>query len=116
MGPQRIVRRPLDADMHDTAREVTVTVEVPGLDRWQLELTITSDALAIRGEKQEETEDTTSDAYMLERRYGSFARTIPLPEWLDLDRAEARVDRGVLTVRFPKKPDSGRARWIPVGT
>ena len=71
----------------------------------------------IRGEKREEKEDARGDFYVSERRYGSFARTVPLPDGIDIDRANARVERGVLTVRCPKletRKDSRRR--IPVRT
>src|SRR5688572_4278156 len=87
------------ASVHETDKDVVVTAEVPGLDRADLDLTITPDGLIIRGEKREEREDVRRDFYVSERRYGSFVRTVPLPDGVDIERANARVDRGVLTVR-----------------
>ena len=54
--------------------------------------------------------------YVAERRYGGFVRTVPLPPGLDLDRAEARVKRGVLTVTFPKVDARPGTRHIPIKT
>jgi len=51
-----------------------------------------------------------------ERRCGGFVRTVPLPPGLALDRAEARVKRGVLTVTIPKATERPGTRHIPIGT
>jgi HSP20 family protein len=91
---------------------VVVTLEVPGLDRDDLDITVTRDGLLIRGEKREEHEDKRRDFYLAERRYQSFARPVPLPPGLDLDHAEARVKHGVLRIRVPKAAARpGRVSW-----
>ncbi len=104
------------ADVRETDRELIVTAEVPGLDRDDLDLSITPQGLTIRGEKREEAETRRKDYQFVERRYGSFVRTVPLPPGLDLDRAEARVKRGVLTVKIPKTAASSTMRRIPIET
>ena len=104
------------ADVHETDDEVVVTMEVPGLDRDDLNLVMTPGGLIVRGEKREEREDKRKDFHVTERRYGSFVRTVPLPLGLDVDRAKARVANGVLTVRFPKAADRPRVRRVPVKT
>ena len=105
------------ASVHETDKEVVVTAELPGLDKADLNLRVTPEGLVIRGEKREEKEDARRDFHVSERRYGSFLRTVPLPDGIDTERAEARVDRGVLTVRFPKleaRREGGRR--VPVRT
>jgi HSP20 family protein len=109
-------RWPPSADLHETDDEVVVTTEVPGLDRDDLNLTITPEGLTIRGEKREQKEDKRKDFFVGEYRYGSFVRTVPLPPGLDLDRAEARVKNGVLTVRFPKAGARAGMRRILIKT
>jgi len=104
------------ADVRETDRELIVTVEVPGLDRDDLDLSITPEGLTIRGEKREEAETRRKDYQFVECRYGSFVRTVPLPPGLDLDRAEARVRRGVLTVKIPKTAAFSSMRRIPIET
>ena len=104
------------ADVRETDRELIVTAEVPGLDRDDLDLSITPQGLTIRGEKREEAETRRKDYQFVERRYGSFVRTVPLPPGLDLDRAEARVKRGVLTVKIPKTGAFSTMRRIPIET
>ena len=104
------------ADVRETDRELIVTAEVPGLDRDDLDLSITPHGLTIRGEKREEAETRRKDYQVVERRYGSFVRTVPLPPGLDLDRADARVKRGVLTVKIPKTAAFSTMRRIPIET
>ncbi len=105
-----------DVEVRETDDELVVTAEVPGLDREDLELTITPGALIIRGEKREEKQDQGKDFYMTEARYGRFVRTVPLPTGLDVDRASARVRHGVLTVKFPKAAAGPGARRIAIKT
>jgi HSP20 family protein len=95
-------------DVQETADDLVVTAEVPGMDGDDLALSITPDGLTIRGEKREERDG--------EVRYASFLRTVPLPPGLDVDRAEARVSRGILTVKFPKVDTRPGSRRIPVRT
>src|SRR5262245_7794906 len=102
------------ADVHENEREVVVTVEVPGLERDDLQLTLTPEGLVVRGERREEKEDRRRGPLVSELHYGSFGRSVPLPSGLDLDAAKANVQRGVLTVRFPKKETRADARRIPI--
>jgi HSP20 family protein len=102
--------------MRETDDELVVIAEVPGLDRDDLDLTITPNGLTIRGEKREEKEDTRKGVYLSESRYGNFVRTVPLPPGLDVDRATAQVKRGVLTVKFPKVAAGPGARRVPIRT
>jgi HSP20 family protein len=101
-------------DVHDGESEVVVTVEVPGLERDDLQLTLTPEGLVIRGERHEEKEDRRRGFLVSELHYGSFVRTVPLPSGLDLDAAEAKVQKGVLTVRFPKQERRADARRISI--
>ena len=101
-------------DVHENEREVVVTVEVPGLEREDLQLTLTPEGLVVRGEKRQEQSDRRRGLVVSELHYGSFVRTVPLPSGLDLDAAEAHVQRGMLTVRFPKKEERANVRRVPI--
>jgi len=100
--------------VHETDTEVIVTAEVPGLDGADLDLTVTPAGLVIRGEKRDEREESHRDSHVSERHYGAFVGTVPLPDRIDVERANARVDRGVLSVRFPKLETRSARRRIPV--
>jgi HSP20 family protein len=101
-------------DVRETPTQVVVTAEVPGLDPEDVDLSVVNGSLVVRGEKRETKEETREDVHVSELRYGSFARSIPLPRGIDLDKAEAKVKKGVLTVTFPKATQS--AGRIPVRT
>jgi len=96
-------------------KEVTVTAELSGIDEKNVEINLTNDVLAIRGQKLQEVEDKTRDFYFSERVYGNFERSIQLPAEVEADKAEAKFDKGVLTVRLPKTPKAqSDVKKIPV--
>ena len=92
-----------------------LSVELPGVDESDVELSIRDGALSLCGEKRAEVEQEQGGVHRTERRYGRFERTLPLPADVDEERVEARFTRGVLHVTLPKRPDSQtRSRRIPV--
>jgi|Deesub1362A_J573_1020465.scaffolds.fasta_scaffold02128_11 HSP20 family protein len=93
-------------DVTENDKEIKVTAELPGIDEKDIEVTLNRDSLTIKGEKREEKEDKGRDYYRMERTYGSFCRTIPLPVEVETDKAEAYYKKGVLTVRIPKSPEA----------
>jgi len=92
-------------NVSETGRELQITAELPGLDEQDVEVTLNRDSLTIRGEKRNEFEDKGRDYYRMERSYGSFHRTIPLPGEVDTEKVDARFNKGVLTVTLPKLPE-----------
>ena len=89
-------------DVVDTEKEIKVSIELPGLDDKDVEVSLTRETLTIKGEKREEKEEKGKDYYRSERSFGSFTRTIPLPVEIDAEKAEASFKKGVLTVTLPK--------------
>jgi HSP20 family protein len=89
-------------DVADADKEIKVSVELPGLDGKDVEVSLTKETLTIKGEKREEKEEKGKDYYRSERSFGSFTRTIPLPFEIDAEKAEASFKKGVLTVSLPK--------------
>ena len=88
----------------DTGYEVSV--ELPGMDEKNVEVTLANGYLTIKGEKQEEKEEKRKDYHLRERRFGSFERVLQLPESANADKISATVNKGVLTVTIPKKPEA----------
>ena len=86
----------------DGEKEITVSVEIPGMDEKDIELSLTKDALTIKGEKKEEKEEKGKNFHRMERSYGSFSRTLPLPVEINTDKAVADYKKGVLTIVLPK--------------
>lgn len=94
------------ADIVDKTQSIDINIELPGLDEKDIEIKLTNGNLAIRGEKKEEREENEQDYYLSERRYGAFARYFSLPEGVDAEHVEARMNKGVLTISLPKKPEA----------
>lgn len=92
----------LAGDMEETDREVVVRIEVPGMEKKDFEISIEGKMLSLRGEKRFERDTNDSKYHVMERAYGVFQRTLPLPVEVNEDKAEADYKNGVLTVRLPK--------------
>ena len=105
---------PLDVIEND--QEFQVRASMAGFDPSKLEITYDNNTLTIKGEVQEENLDEGEGKYHVrERRYGSFVRSITMPELIEPDGISADSDNGVLTVRLPKKPET-QPRKISIST
>ncbi|MEW6053776.1 MAG: Hsp20/alpha crystallin family protein [Nitrospirota bacterium] len=89
-------------DIKESDREIRISAELPGMDDKDIDVLLNRDSVTIKGEKKEEKEDKGKDHYRMERSFGSFTRTIPLPAEVDMDKAKADFRKGVLTVTLPK--------------
>lgn len=91
-----------NVDITESDREIRVSAELPGMDEKDIDITLNHDSLTIKGEKKEEKEDKGKDYYRMERSYGTFCRTIPLPVEVETDKVNAHYKKGILTVNIPK--------------
>jgi HSP20 family protein len=89
-------------DVTDDASFLKVTLEAPGVDMKDVDIEVQEGILTISGEKRHEETQKDDGCYRTERSYGFFRRAIPLPSEVDATKAEARLDKGVLTVKLPK--------------
>ena len=103
----------LSSEIEETADEVVVRVEAPGLQKSDFEIVIEDNMMRISGEKRTEHVTRGSTYHMMERAYGVFQRTFTLPRSVDAEKAVASYDNGVLTVRVPKRA-GGRGHAIKV--
>lgn len=103
----------LAGEVEETGKEIVVRVEVPGMDKKDCRITIDGNMLYVSGEKHFERETSDSTYHLMERAYGAFQRTIPLPRNVDTDNAEASYKNGVLSIRLPKL-DGEDSRTISV--
>jgi len=94
------------ADMSETDGEYELSVELPGLDEKDIELTLTDRSLVLKGEKKAEKESDDKDYHFSERSYGSIRRQFVLPENVDRDAMKAQFTKGVLKVTLPKTAES----------
>lgn len=89
------------ADMVETATAITVTVELPGLDQSDLEVSLEADTLVVSGVKDEGDLSNGDRVVMRERRFGTFRRAFRLPAGVDTENLSASFDNGLLTVVMP---------------
>ena len=76
------------------------------MDAQDINISVTGDVLTIKGEKKSEREEKEANYHLVERNYGSFSRSLKLPAAVELDKIEAKYDKGVLTVTCPRKRTS----------
>ncbi|HUS59429.1 MAG TPA: Hsp20/alpha crystallin family protein [Planctomycetota bacterium] len=100
-------------DVSENDAEFLVKAEVPGLGKDDLSVTVTGNLLTIKGEKKDERKETKGTWTMVERRYGRFERSIPLPSGVDTEKAQAEFSNGVVTITLPKSEEA-RAKKIPI--
>ncbi len=90
-------------ELRETEKSFQVRLEIPGMNESDIDVSLSKDTLTISGEKKEECEENARDIYRLERRFGTFSRSVKLPENLiDTENVEASYKDGVLTIRLPK--------------
>jgi len=89
-------------DMVETADDLILTVEIPGVREKEVSVSITGDLLSIKGERRSEPEAKDSTVLHVERVYGQFERMIQLPFPVQADKVKATYRDGVLEVKLPK--------------
>lgn len=89
-------------DVSESEDAITVSIELPGLDKDAVHVAIEDGVLSVTGEKKASEERKTDSFHVVERRYGSFSRSLTLPTTVNADEADASFDNGVLTIRLPK--------------
>ncbi len=93
-------------DIAEDKDRITVSVDLPGLDRDDVKVAIEDNRLTISGERKFEKKSEDREWSRVERAYGAFTRTFTLPNIIDTDHVEATMDRGVLTVVLPKREEA----------
>lgn len=89
-------------DVAETDKEIEITAELPGLEEKDVQINVADNILTIRGEKKAEKEQKDKNYRLVERSYGSFERSLELPDGVDIDAIKASIDKGVLKVAVPK--------------
>ncbi len=113
---RELVRQPL-IDLADNGKEYTVKAEIPGINKEDLNIEVTENEIEISGEtKSEEREEDKEKGFIRrERRYSKFYRSLPLPEAVLSEKAEAELKDGILTVKLPKAaPPEKKTKKVPV--
>lgn len=100
-------------DVSETPEHLVLRLEVPGLNREDIKLSVERNTLTVRGEKRQETASENENFYRSERSYGSFERSFALPGHVDADAVKAAMENGVLTITFPRREEA-KAREIQI--
>ena len=98
-----------ELDVHDNGRQLSIEVDLPGVDEKDVTVTLANGMLTIKGEKKSEREETKDNYYLAERSYGAFERSLHLPDTIDEGKLEARFEKGVLKISAPKRPEAVKA-------
>lgn len=100
-------------DIYETNDDIVVTAELPGLEKDQVSVEYKDGVLTLHGERKHDREVKEENYYCLERNYGVFHRSFPLPGSVDEEKIDARMKNGVLEIHLPKK-EAAKPRQIKV--
>ena len=98
-------------DVWETPTEVVYAFDLPGISEEQISIQVTDETMTVSAEREKTDETSENGFYRFERRYGTFARAVGLPQGVDQDNISARYENGVLEVRVPK-PEEQKPRKI----
>ncbi|HUR27369.1 MAG TPA: Hsp20/alpha crystallin family protein, partial [Planctomycetota bacterium] len=101
-------------EMHEHEGELIVRADLPGMKKEDVEVEVIGNVLTIQGERRQECDETQDGWHHTECRYGSFFRSIPLPEGVDPEQVQADFDDGVLSIRMPAPQRQDRRRNIEI--
>jgi HSP20 family protein len=106
-------RQPL-ADVFETDKEVVVTVELPGVNKEDIDVRVTENSVEVKAEVKSEVKEEKEGFYRAERTYEGFYRVIPLPTEVKANEAKATYNNGVLEIRIPKAKEETKAKKVKV--
>ena len=93
-------------DIRENADAYSVHVELPGVKKEEVRITLQNNTLTIRGEKKQESEQKDANFHRIERSYGAFERSFTLPATVRNDKVDASFADGVLTILLPKTEEA----------
>ena len=93
-------------DVYEDEHNVTLKIEVPGIDEKDIDVRIENNTLTVHGERKFEKDEKEENYRRVERQYGSFTRTFTLPNTVDQDSVHADYDKGVLKITLAKKAEA----------
>ena len=103
----------LAVDVYQTPTHIVIKAMIAGVRPEDLDVSITRDMVTLRGKRERHTEGTAGDFFFQELYWGTFSRTIVLPQEIDIEGAEATEKHGLLMLRLPKL-DKGRQAKLKV--
>jgi HSP20 family protein len=113
-GNGGVVRRWIPAmDLAETESDFVLRADLPGLSDEDVSIEVEDNVLTVSGERKAEHEETREGYHRVERSYGSFRRSVTLPDGVDPEAVNATFDRGVLEVHVPK-PEQPKPRKVAI--
>src|SRR5205809_7481881 len=85
-------------DVYEDEHNITLKIEVPGIDEKDINVTIENNTLTVRGERRFEKDEKEENFHRVERMYGSFTRSFTLPNTVDPEQVSAHYEKGVLKI------------------
>ena len=101
-------------EVRERDNNLEISAELPGMNKEDVKVEVTSEGVVIEGEKRREQESEEGGIHRSERSYGHFYRVIPLPEGTEAEKAKAEFKNGVLQVRVPISEEQRKSRRIPI--
>jgi len=93
-------------DIYEDEHNITLKIEVPGVDEKDIDVRIENNTLTVHGERQIEKEEKEENFRRVERQYGSFTRSFTLPTTVEAEKVSAHYDKGMLKIKLAKKADA----------
>ncbi len=93
-------------DVYEDEHNVTLKIEVPGIDEKDIDVRIENSTLTVHGERKYEKDEKEENYRRIERQYGSFTRSFTLPSTVDADKVSASYEKGVLKIALAKKAEA----------
>ncbi|TSC69657.1 MAG: HSP20 family protein [Parcubacteria group bacterium Gr01-1014_56] len=107
---EEAVEGELSVDVYQTPTHIVIKAMIAGVRPEDLDVSITRDMVTIRGKREQHTEGSTGDFFFQELYWGSFSRTVVLPQEVEIEEAEAVEKHGLLVIRLPKMDKSRQAK------
>jgi HSP20 family protein len=106
-----------ELDVREGTNSIAIEVELPGVEEKDISVTLANGVLTIKGEKKLEKQEKGENYHVTERSFGSFQRSLRLPDMVDDSKVEAKFDKGVLKVTAAKKSEAVKGeRRIAIST
>src|SRR6202522_3286143 len=93
-------------DVYEDEHNITLKIEVPGIDEKDIDVRIENNTLTVHGERKFEKEEKEENYRRVERQYGSFTRSFTLPTTVDAEKVSANYDKGILKISLAKKAEA----------
>lgn len=100
-------------DISEDKNQISIKADLPGVKQSDIDISVDNNILTVKGERKHEEEHKDKKHHSIERFYGSFTRSLPLPAYANADKIKASYKEGVLEIHIPKK-EGPKAKQIKI--